>query len=396
MVVLVLLGTIALATYLLMRGPAIAVVQPQRGPVTETVVASGRVLAPAEIELDALVNTTVREVHVNEGDWVAAGQLLAALEDTELVAALGQAEAALEQAKAGRFELTMLSEPAAKTNLREARATLASAKRAVEQTKQLYESSFGTLAEYEDAQTAYVVAKANVEAARLQLAATTEGGSQTVLSSAGVAVATAQVERAKAQLARTRITSPVDGVVLARHIEPGDSVVTGSEMFVLARTGATRLVIEPDERNLARLALGQLALASAEAFPDRQFAAEVRYIAPSVDPQRGTIEVHLAVDAPPDYLRPHMTVSVEVTIGEHADALLISRSAVRGMATAAPFVLVVEQSRVIARPVELGMHGDEQVELLDGLADDAWVIADETTLIAAGDRVRAKRPSQEE
>jgi HlyD family secretion protein len=396
----VLLSLLALggfAAYLVMRGPAVAVVQVQRGTVTETVVASGRVLAPAEIELDALVNTTVREVFVKEGDWVEVGQLLATLDDEELVAALGQAEAALGQAKAGRFELSVLSEPAARNNLREARATLASAKRTLAQTKQLYESSFGTLAEYEDAQTAHVVATANVEAARLQLAATTEGGSQTALSSASIAVATAQVERAKAQLARTRITSPVAGVVLARHVEPGDSVVTGSELFELARTGATRLVIEPDERNLARLALGQPALASAEAFPDQPFAAEVLYIAPSVDAQRGTIEVQLAVAEPPAFLRPHMTISVEVEVGEHADTLVIPRRAVRGLAGAAPHVLVIESGRVGELPIELGIRGDEQVEVLGGLPDDAWVILDETTPLALGDRVRPRfdSPGQE-
>ncbi len=388
-----LLGVALLTTYLLLRGPKVAVVQPTRGRVTETVVSSGRVLAPAEINLGTLVTSTVGEVFVEEGDRVHVGQLLIQLEDSEMVAALSQAEAALVQAKAGRFELTKLSEPAARSNLQAAAATLADAKRTLSESKSLFESSFGTRADYDAAATAHALAKAQHRAAQLQFEATGSAGSQALLTSAGIAVATAQVERMTAQLARTRIESPVDGVVLARYLEPGDAVVAGTKLLLLSRTGDTRLVIEPDERNLARLALGQPAIASAEAFPSERFAAVVQYIAPSVDLQRGTIEVRLAVPEPPEYLKPHMTISVEVTIGEHDDTLLIPRQAVRELASDAPFVLVVEDQHVVQRPVRIGMRGDERVEVLDGLADDAWLIADETSKVASGDRVRVAQPT---
>lgn len=392
---LVVIGVILLAAYLLMRGPQVVVVQATRGPVTETVVSSGRVLAPAEINVGTLVTSTVREVHVEEGDRVHVGQLLVQLEDSEMVAALSQAEAALVQAKAGRFELTKLSEPAARSNLQGAAATLADAKRNLNEAKALFESSYGTRADYDTAETAHTVAKAQHRAAQLQLEATGSAGSQALLTSAGIAVATAQVERMTAQLAYTRIESPVDGIVLARYLEPGDSVLAGGKLLLLSRTGDTRLVIEPDERNLARLALDQPAIASAEAFPSQRFAATIQYIAPSVDLQRGTIEVRLAVPEPPEYLKPHMTISVEVTIGERDDTLLIPRQAVRGLASDAPFVLVVEGRHVVRRPVRIGMRGDEQVEVLEGLADDAWVIADETSPVANGDRVRPVEAGEE-
>jgi multidrug efflux pump subunit AcrA (membrane-fusion protein) len=102
------------------------------------------------------------------------------------------------------------------------------------------------------------------------------------------------------------------------------------------------LVIEPDERNLALLALGQSATASSEAFPDDRFAATVSYIAPAVDPRRGTIEVRLAVPTPPEYLRPDMTVSVEITVAERAHTTILPADAVRGLAEGKPWILVVE------------------------------------------------------
>lgn len=371
-----------------LRAPLVATASPVRGTVTETVVSSGRVLPPAEINLGTLVASTVREVHVKEGDPVRTGQLLVQLEDRELVAAVEQAEAALAQAQAGRFELAKLSEPAARSALTKAEATLADAKRNLQLAKELFESAVGTRAAYDDAQTAYAVASAQHEAAQLQLKATTAGGSQSLVISAAVASAKAQVERAKAQLARTRIESPVDGVVLARYLEPGDAVVAGSKLLLLARTGDTRLVIEPDERNLARLAVGQRATASAEAFPRERFAATVQYLAPSVDPQRGTIEVHLAVPEPPAYLRPHMTVSVEVVVATHESALLVPRDAVRGLATDAPSVLTVESGRIASKPIRVGIRGDERVEVLEGIADDATLVVDEAVTVAPGARVR--------
>ncbi|MCA9702136.1 MAG: efflux RND transporter periplasmic adaptor subunit [Myxococcales bacterium] len=384
----IVLFVVAGVLHLSLRGPRVSVVAPVRGTVTETVVSSGRVLAPAEINLGALVASSVREVHVREGDAVRVGQLLVQLDDTEALAAVQQAEAALAQAQAGRFELERLSEPAARSDLGQAEANLEEAKRDLQRSKTLFDAGFGTQAELDQAQTAHAVAKSQREAARLRLRATTEGGSQSLLSSASVAVATAQLERARAELAHTRLTSPVDGVVLARNVEPGDAVMIGSKLLLLSRTGATRLVIEPDERNLARLAVGQRALASAEAFADQRFDAVVQYIAPSVDPQRGTVEVHLGVAAPPDYLRPNMTVSVEVTIGERDDTLLLPRGAVQDLAGDAPYVWRVEAGRATRQPVEIGMRGDQRVEILDGLDEAARVILEVPASLSEGARVR--------
>jgi HlyD family secretion protein len=372
--------------YLALRGTAVEVVRPTRTDVSQTVVASGRVLPPAEIKIGGLVASTVREVLVDEGDAVERGQMLLRLDDAELAAALKQAKAALDQAQAGRYELAKLSSPEARANLQRAEASLAKAKNDLRRAEMLYGAGAGSRGEVEDAKTALMVAQAQHDAAQLQLKATKAGGSRSVQAAAAIARAKAEVALAEAQLARTRIESPVKGVVLARYIEPGDAVVVGSRLLQLARTGETRLVIEPDERNLALLEVGQQAFASAEAFPKQQFDATVQYIAPAVDPQRGTVEVRLHVPSPPDYLRPHMTVSVEVRVGQHEDALVVPRRAIRDLAGDEPHVLVVEDGHAARRPVRLGIVGDEQVELVEGPDAGATVIA--APDVAEGDRVR--------
>src|SRR5690606_11363374 len=113
-----------------------------------------------------------------------------------------------------------------------------------------------------------------------------------------------QLSRAKVDLSQTRVLAPSDGVILRRLAEPGDVVNAGASLFVLSTEGVTRAVIEPDERSLAQLAIGQTARVSTEAFPSESFEATLSYIAPAVDPHRGTIEVRLDIAQPPRYVLP--------------------------------------------------------------------------------------------
>ncbi|TNF36123.1 MAG: efflux RND transporter periplasmic adaptor subunit, partial [Deltaproteobacteria bacterium] len=200
--------------------------------------------------------------------------------------------------------------------------------------------------------------------------------------------ARAALEAAQTRLADTRIASPAAGVVLARKVEPGDAVQPGVPLLVVAREGARELVIEPDEKNLGMLALGQHAVASADAFPERRFDAEVAWIAPAVDPRRGTIEVRLTVPRPDDTLKPDMTVSVEVEVARVAEALTVPRAAVRDLAGAKPWALVVVDGHAARRELTLGLRGDAALEVRAGLAADDRIILPERGGPEPGAKVR--------
>ena len=94
-------------------------------------------------------------------------------------------------------------------------------------------------------------------------------------------------------------------------------------------------------------------------------AAEVSFIGPAVDPQRGTVEVKLRVPEPPDYLRAGMTVSVDVLVARRERALTVPRESVRQDERGA-WVLVVREGRAVRQPVSLGLLGDARVELASG------------------------------
>src|SRR5690606_18741583 len=172
----------------------------------------------------------------------------------------------------------------------------------------------------------------------------------------------------------SRIVAPQDGIVLRRLAEPGDTAQPGTVLVELAADGQSEIVIEPDERNLAWIRLGQAAAVSADAFPDQIFAASVCYIAPAVDPGRGSVEVRLCVPDPPPYLRADMTVSVDLTVAAKADVLTVSSEAIRDASTAIPWVHVIQQGRVQRQNVELGIRGDGRTEILSGLQEGAEVV----------------------
>ena len=157
---------------------------------------------------------------------------------------------------------------------------------------------------------------------------------------------------------------------------------------MVARDGATQLSVLPDEKNLALLRLGQPATASADAFPDRTFPARVAYIAPAVDLARGTVEVKLDVENPPDFLRPDLTVSVNVETGRDPQALVLAAGAIRDPG-ADPWALVVRDGKASRQPVTLGIRGDGRVQVLTGLAAGEWVVSP-AAAVGPGRRVRTE------
>jgi HlyD family secretion protein len=131
-----------------------------------------------------------------------------------------------------------------------------------------------------------------------------------------------------------------------------------------------------------------MALGSADAYPGQRFAAELDYINPGIDALRGSVEVKLKVPKPPEYLRQDMTVSVDIEVARRSNTVVIPTDGVRDAMGAQPWVLVVREAHAMRQPVKLGLRGDSQVEILDGVAPGERVISATNGTIRAGQRVR--------
>ena len=371
-VVVILLAMAAFGARALI-GPTVAVARVERRPLVQKIVANGRVDVPVRVQLGSQTGGVVSRLLVDQGDQVAAGDLLLELVNDEAVAVVAQAAARLQQVR----DLDLHS---AQEDLRQAELSLRQAERQLERMRALAADEGVSEQDLEEAQDTRDLAQSRRENADAQVRSNAAGGSRERLAAAELAAAQARLEQ-------TRVVAPAAGLILRRLAQPGDIVAAGTALLDLAPAGPTWLSVQPEEKNLAFLRVGQVAQASADAYPDSVFSARLSRLAPAVDPARGTIEVELVVDHPPTFLRPDMTVTIDVEVARRESALVLPREMVRD-AEGAPWVLVVRGGRAVRQAVALGLRGEGMVEIVNGLSEGDAVVPPETTRIRAGARLR--------
>jgi len=373
------------------RGPLVATATASRTDLEQHVIATGRVWVSTRVQLSVETAGRVVAVRAVEGQRVRTGELLVQLDDAEARAAVSQAKAAVSQASGRVEQLRKVGSIVATEASRQADANLAQAESDLARVAELAAGGYATPVQLDEARRAAAVARAQKTAADAQQVAATPTGADSRIATSALLQSQAQLAGANVRLQQTRIVAQQNGVILSRMVEPGYTVQPGQTLLEMAADGETQLVIEPDERNLAWIRLGQKGLASADAFPRETFAAEVSYIAPAIDPRRGSVEVRLRVPDPPAFLKPDMTVSVDLTVASKKDVVAVPSEALRGAATPAPWVFVVEGGRVAKRAVTPGIRGDGDTEIASGLEAGTEVVVSDDRALTDGQRVRVAR-----
>ena len=374
---------IALLLWRYWQGPVVSGYQVSRSTLVQNVVATGRVISNSRAQIGTEITGVVTERRVQEGDHVAPGDVLVVLRADALTAQLSEARAALTQ-------LQQSQRPQSLAKLRQAESQLLQARREAERRSVLLKANAIPREDKEQADQALATALATAEQARLEAASLAPGQTEETILQERVAAA-------EAALSKTRIIAEFAGTVLTRNVEPGDLVQPGRVLFEVARANDTEILVPVDERNLAVLAIGQSAVCVPDAYPDRQFQARIRFIAPTIDPQRGTVDVRLSVDPVPDYLRPDLTITANIETGHSADALAVPNDALFDIRDNRARAWIVENGRVRQAEVTLGLRGLALTQVLTGIAPGDWVLngAD----VQPGDRVRVTAthpPSQPE
>ena len=281
-------------------------------------------------------------------------------------------------------ELTL---PTARATLREARATMLNMQQIFDRTATLAHDGFATRVALDEAQKNLDVARTQIRTAEVQVYSSGPGGSDFVMGQTLLTQAIANRATAISRLGYATIVAPRDGVLVSRAVEQGSVVQPGKLLFVLAPEGETQIVLQIDERNLGKLALTQPALASADAYPERRFPAQVTYINPGIDIARASVEVKLTVATPPTYLRQDMTVSVDIEIARRTGVLVLPGRSVHDSLSAEPWVMRIVDGHAVRQNVRLGLQGNTRIEILQGLNEGDAVIPAATT-IKSGERVR--------
>lgn len=373
----------------LLLGPVIYADRVVRAEFVQSVVASGHVEAPFRVNVSSQITGVVVDVPVSEGQAVKSGDALVVLDDREARAAVIQAQSSVAQAEARLRQLRELTLPLAEETLRQATATLTNAQQTYIRAAKLAADGYGTQAALDEAQKSLDVARAQVRYAELQVFTNRPSGSDYVMTETQLSQALAVLATAQAKLNYTIITTPRDGILISRDVERGAVVQPSNVLMKLSPSGDTEIVVQIDEKNLGLIVVGQSALGSADAFAKDTFAAEVVYINPGIDLQRGSVEVKLRIPTPPSYLRQDMTVSVDIETARRPNALVIPASDLRGVSTGKPWVIKIVGAHATRQPVQVGLVSGGKAEILKGLSENELVLP-ATLAVKEGGRVRVR------
>lgn len=244
----------------------------------------------------------------------------------------------------------------------------------------------------EAARVAYELAKSNKD--RAEKLAPTGVVSQQELQAAEAAYASASAQMAVmgVRLGETRITSPLDGVVSARRLDPGalvgPSAGTGA-ILTVERIDVLRMFIPVNERDVAGLRIGQDAHVELDAFAGRSFAGKVVRISPAFDPVTRTLDAEVQIRNPGE-LRAGMYGRGAIVAEVHSGALVVSAGAVQ-VSSGRYWAFVVRGDKASRVEVKVGVDGGDWLEVVAGLAPGDEVVTSGMDILSEGTAVRTQR-----
>jgi membrane fusion protein (multidrug efflux system) len=292
----------------------VEIAQATRGDIRETLHALGTIEAAERVKVTVEIDAIARQLPFDEGRLVGKGQVLAVLNDSELRAEAGRAEAIRDQARltAQRFE-------------------------------QLSNEKIASPQDRDNARAALQVAEANVRLAQ-------------------------------ARLAKTRIVAPFSGVVGSRLVSPGAYLKAGDAITELARIDTVKVAFAVPERYLADLRRGAGVTVTTVAFPGKQFTGSVNVVDPILDPTTRSARLTAVIPNPSGELRPGMSADVNAVLAERPQAVTVPDEAVFAEGDR-NFVFVVRpDSTVVRRAVKLGARQPGRVEISEGLQGGEKVV----------------------
>ena len=278
--------------------------------ITQNIVVSGMVKLPSLIEVVSKVNGKVLSIPVAEGQRVQEGQTLMVLDSSEAKTNLAKAIVAVTKATARLHKIKELTQPISEQVIIQAQASLESAKKQYERTKELSAKGYVSQSQLDDAMRNLAIAQSQVASSKFQARSSKEKGSDYAHAELALKQARANEGVAKIALANTVIKASSIGTLLSKNVQQGNVALAGKPLMLLSPGGNTQVVVYLDEKKLRYLQLGQTAEIVADTFPGEHFVATLSYMS-ALDNNHGSVEVRLDVPVPPEYLRQDMTVSVD-------------------------------------------------------------------------------------
>ncbi len=355
--------------------------------IVQTVAANGKIQPETDIKISADVSGEITELHVEEGDTVEQGQLLAKIWPELYLTAVDRATAGLNSAKVN----LSTSEIAVK----QAQSRFVQAENDYERNKKLFQDKVISKAEFDAITASYEVAFEELKAARERVQA----------ARFGVQNAQAGLNEAKENLSRTSIYSPAAGVVSRLNIEKGEKVVgtaqmAGTEMMVISNFSQMEVIVEVNENDILSISKGDTARIEVDAYGSRQFAGIVTEIAKSAMTGTGMsgtseianfeVKVLILQSSYADLQKvsstpflPGLSASVEIETEKRDGVLSLPIECVttreneeKGAASLRDEVVFIEEDgKAFVKKVATGIQDSRYIEIVSGVDSSMSVIS---------------------
>ena len=366
--------------------PAQATFEPSRLATVEqdtmvrSVVATGKVEPIAKVEIKSKANGIIERLHVDVGDVVKAGDVLAELDKENLLARVREARANVQAAEAALLGARAQLE---KNRVEAEGPDVEFARRAARRAEDLAGQKLVPQSELDAAQSAYELAVNRQKAAKGQLVVSQANISE---ASAQVAQARANLERADEELRNATIRAPIAGMVLTRDVEVGSPVSSilnlGANATLVMTLGDIKEVFvrgKVDEADIGQVKYEQPARISVETFKDRKFDGRVTLISPMGAEKDNvtTFEVKVSIDNPGNELKANMTANAEIILEERPGALIVPEAALSYDASRQASVDVFDPNEPTGRrkvPVKVGISNGTRAQLVEGVKKGDKVI----------------------
>jgi HlyD family secretion protein len=351
-----------------------------RGDIAKSVVATGKIQPITKVELKSKASGIVEKLYVDINQNVHKGQVLAQLDQQEILAQVAAQKAQLEAATAN---VSTYQANIAQDRVNAEAPDLPMYKNTLDRNLQMEKEGVVSQQALDDANRNYLAALNKRDTAKALIAVDQAKLKQ---AEAQVAQSRASLDQLNEQLSYTTLTAPMDGVILSRDVELGDAVssilVLGSTATLVMTIGDTKQVYvqgKVDEADIANVYLGQPARIKVESFRDKVFQGKVTKISPlGVEKDNvTTFEVRVSIDNSAGELKANMTANAEILIEEHKNTLVVPEQALSYDKNKNASVNVPDpkaKDGVRSVPVTVGVANGSNTEILSGLKEGDTVV----------------------
>jgi HlyD family secretion protein len=343
------------------------------------VITSEAVLYPVnQANIMPKISAPVQKFLVNRGDHVREGQLLAVLEDRDLIAAANESKGLYEQAEANYRATTAGTMPEdltkAQTDLQSATEAMDAAQRVYESRQSLYREGALARKMVDDAKVALVQARSLHETAKRHLESlqTVSRQAQVEAAKATVTASKAHYEGSAAQVSYAEVRSPISGVVSDRPLYAGEIASSSSALVSIQDISEVIARANVPVQEAASITAGKSAIISG---PGGKLDGKVIVVSPTVDPSTTTVQIWVRAKNTKERLRPGVNVQISVNAEEVPNALVVPSTAILSLEEGGDKVMVAgADSLAHERKVELGVHSGDDVQILSGVKEGEQVI----------------------